>query len=315
MRHGKTEEEEAAILAEKIRAGMEGKNMTDREKIEFLRQNLSDEAKAAMEELLAQGYTMDEVIELFKKHGNNLNAIDAELTSPSVSFEDEPEDAHLHANRDVFSVIDRETVKDQVPFMSPSIKNLTFKQFIDKVQKLVKGRGLTHREILDIMEFRLGGIYLHEMRDLRSNGATLAEVVEYFLKKDVEMRQQARRKARLEAQAKVDAFVDIKRPFIKNLWGVQISYTFSDEFGLHLVLGRVEEESYAYQCGVREGDIIVYVNGWLITVMDKPQVAVSLFQAGANIVTLGILKASDRPHDIIAFAQGQTPFGNMVGVY
>ena len=145
MRHGKTEEEEAAILAEKIRAGMEGKNMTDREKIEFLRQNLSDEAKAAMDELLAQGYTMEEVIELFKKHGNNLNAIDQELTSPSVSFEDEPADAHLFANRDVFSVIDRETVKDQVPFMSPSIKNLTFKQFIDKVQKLVKGRGLTHR--------------------------------------------------------------------------------------------------------------------------------------------------------------------------
>ena len=47
---------------------------------------------------------------------------------------------------------------------------------------------------------------------------------------------------------------------------------FSDEFGLHLVLGRVEEESYAHQCGLREGDIIVYVNGWLITVMDKPQV-------------------------------------------
>merc|ERR550534_2841539 len=196
MRNGKTEEEEAAILAQKIRAGMEGKNMTDREKIEFLRQNLSDEAKAAMEE----------VIELFKKHGNNLNAIDQELTSPSVNFEDEPADAHLYANRDVFSMIDRETVKDQVPFMSPSIKNLTFKQFIDKVQKLVKGRGLTHREILDIMEFRLGGLYLQEMRDLRGGGATLAEVVEYFLKKDVEMRQQARRKARLEAQAKSRLF-------------------------------------------------------------------------------------------------------------
>ena len=147
MRHGKTEEEEAAVLAQKIRAGMEGKNMTDREKIEFLRQNLSDEAKAAMDELLAQGYTMEEVIELFKKHGNNLNAIDQELTAPSVSFEDEPADAHLYANRDVFTVIDRETVKDQVPFMSPSIKNLTFKQFIDKVQKLVKGRGLTHRYV------------------------------------------------------------------------------------------------------------------------------------------------------------------------
>merc|ERR1712240_509392 len=187
------------------------------------------------------------------------------------------------------------------------------KQFIDKVQKLVQGRGLTHREILDIMEFRLGGLYLHEMRDLRGNGATLAEVVEYFLKKGVEMRQQARRKARLEAQAKVDAFVDIKRPFIKNLWGVQISYTFSDEYGLHLVLGRVEEGCPAYRSGIREGDVIVTVNGWLITVMDKPQVAVHLFQAGANIVTLGILKArQDKPHDIIAFAQGQNTAGNLI---
>ena len=40
----------------------------------------------------------------------------------------------------------------------------------------------TSREILDIMEFRLGGLYLQEMRDLRGGGATLAEVVKYSLK-------------------------------------------------------------------------------------------------------------------------------------
>ena len=38
------------------------------------------------------------------------------------------------------------------------------------------------REILDIMEFRLGGLYLQEMRDLRGGGATLAEVVKHFPK-------------------------------------------------------------------------------------------------------------------------------------
>ena len=32
------------------------------------------------------------------------------------------------------------------------------------------------------MEFRLGGLYLQEMRDLRGGGATLAEVVKYSLK-------------------------------------------------------------------------------------------------------------------------------------
>ena len=40
----------------------------------------------------------------------------------------------------------------------------------------------TPREILDIMEFRLGGLYLQEMRDLRGGGATLAEVVKHSLK-------------------------------------------------------------------------------------------------------------------------------------
>ena len=39
----------------------------------------------------------------------------------------------------------------------------------------------TNREILDIMEFRLGGLYLQEMRDLRGGGATLAEVWKLFI--------------------------------------------------------------------------------------------------------------------------------------
>jgi len=315
MKHGKTEEEEQKVLADKIRAVMEGKNLSNEEKLNFLKENLSDEAKAAMEHLLAQGYTMDEIIDLFKKHGNNLNAIDEELSNPSVNFEDEPPNAHLYANRDVFTVIDRDTIKSEIPYMSPSIKNLTFKQFIDKVQQLVKGKGLTHREILDIMEFRMGGVYLQELKELRESGATLQEVVEFFLKKDATMRQQARRKARLEAQAKVDAWVDLKRKFVKSNWGVEISYTFSDENGLHLVLGQVNEDSPAYECGVRSGDVIVTVNDWLITVMDRPQVAVHLFQAGANIVKLGILKANGKSHDIISFANGQNHNRNLIGVF
>ena len=91
--------------------------------------------------------------------------------------------------------------------MSPCVKNLTFKQFIDSIQRLVKGQGLTHREVLDIMEFRMGGSFLQELRDLRTEGASLAEVVQYFLTKDAEMRKYARRKARLEAQAKVNSLL------------------------------------------------------------------------------------------------------------
>ena len=107
MKHGKTEEEEQKILADKIKAAMDGKNMTEEEKLNFLKANLSDDAKKAMDELLAQGYTKEEIIELFKKHGNNLNAIDNELSNPNVEFDEEPPDAHLYANRNWFSVINR----------------------------------------------------------------------------------------------------------------------------------------------------------------------------------------------------------------
>ena len=36
----------------------------------------------------------------------------------------------------------------------------------------------------------------------------------------------------------------------------------------------VSEDSPAYECGVRSGDVIVTVNDWLITVMDRPQVEI-----------------------------------------
>lgn len=135
MKHGKTEEEEQKIFAEQLRAAMDGKNMSKEEKMNFLKQNLSDEARKTMDELLAQGYSQDEIIELFKKHGNNLNAIDSELSSTTIAFDDEPPDAHLYINRNVFSVISQELVKTEVPFISPLIKNITFKQFLDSVQR------------------------------------------------------------------------------------------------------------------------------------------------------------------------------------
>jgi len=217
--------------------------------------------------------------------------------------------------RDVFTVISRETVKTEVPYMSPNVKNLTFKQFIDSIQRLVKGRGLTHREVLDIMEFRMGGSFLQDLRDLRADGASLAEVVQYFLTKDADMRKSARRKARLEAQAKVDAWIDLKRKFVKKKWGVEISFTFSDENGLYLVLGSVQPDGPAYESGLRSGDVIVTVSDWLITVMDRPQVALHLFQAGANIVRLGILKPNGTSHDIISYVQGQNHDRNIIGVF
>ena len=49
---------------------------------------------------------------------------------------------------------------------------------------------------------------------------------------------------------------------------------FSEEHGLHLIFSNVDEASPAWESGIRPGNVIVTVNGWLITVMDRPQVGI-----------------------------------------
>merc|ERR1711962_811001 len=58
---------------EKIKAALENPNLTKEEKMNLLRESLSDEARAAMDKLLAEGYTEEEVMNLMKKHGNNID--------------------------------------------------------------------------------------------------------------------------------------------------------------------------------------------------------------------------------------------------
>ena len=46
----------------------------------------------------------------------------------------------------------------------------------------------------------------------------------------------------------------------------------SAEGGLLLLLMHVTKDSPAWMCGLRDGDAIVSVNEWQITLMDKPEV-------------------------------------------
>lgn len=124
--------------------------MSTEDKFNFLQKNLSDDAKATMEQLLKQGYTMEEIIELFKKHGNDIAGLDSELANQTIEFDAEGPDAHLYANRDVFTVISKDDITAKIPFMTPKNQPCSFKQFIETVKSVVAGKGLTHREILGI---------------------------------------------------------------------------------------------------------------------------------------------------------------------
>merc|ERR1712037_966908 len=221
------------------------------------------EAASMLEELLKNGFTHAGLLDLFLRHGNDVNSLVLDdFFIRDIRFPDEPEDAESLKNRNVFSVIDKDDSKARISYMSPSGKMHIFGLFFEMVLEVVAGKGLTHREILDLMRSRMGAGYAKEFDELRKKGFTLQQIVDYFL----------------------------KRGYSKEKWGVSLTYTYSKNHGLHLILNDVVESGPAWESGVRAGDVIVTVNDWLIVLMDRPQVAAHLFQAGANIVKPGIQK-------------------------
>jgi len=291
MTHGKTQEQETHLFKRRMSNILEEKPLTEKEKVAKLKENLGKEAASMVEELMKKGLTANHIMDLFLKHGNNLNSLVLDnFFIKEMKFPDELHDAENYENRDVFYMISKEASKNQLPFMSPSGKVHIFGLFFEKVLALIDGIDLTHREILDLMRSRMGAGYAKEFDELRDKGLTLQQIVDYFLQRDGETVAESRLVAKLKADARVDKRVYLKRTYSKEKWGVSLTYTFSKNAGLHLILNDVVAGGPAWESGVRPGDVIVTVNDWLIVLMDRPQVAAHLFQAGANIVKLGIQK-------------------------
>ena len=140
---------------------------------------------------------------------------------------------------------------------------------------MTTGKDLTHREILDVIAFRLGGDFAMEFDELRYQGYRLQEIVDHFLMKDEAARLESMRRARLRAQTRREAEVKLRRSAKRDDWGVRLSYRHSHQAGLQLIIDEVSQVGPAYRCGLRAGNTIVTVDDWLITLMDRPQVTMN----------------------------------------
>ena len=206
---------------------LDEKPMTEKEKVEKLKENLGKEAASMVEELLKNGLTPNDILDLFLKHGDNLSSlVQDDFFVRELIFPDEPSDAHLHKSRDVFLIIDKEESRKVLPYMSPSGKVHIFGIFFEVVLKLIDQKGLTHREILDLMRSRMGAGYAKEFDELREKGFSLQQIVDYFLRRDEETISESRLVAKLKADARVDSRVYLKRTYSKEKWGVSLTYTF-----------------------------------------------------------------------------------------
>ena len=61
---------------------------------------------------------------------------------------------------------------------------------------------MTEKEILDVEQLRMGGSYLKEMKQLRSEGADIERIEEFFLQKDLQTELEERRRKERENRMK-----------------------------------------------------------------------------------------------------------------
>ena len=71
---------------------------------------------------------------------------------------------------------------------------------------VVDGKGLVEDDVLDVMQFRMGGSYLSEIKQLREQKWDLDYVETYFLQKDFEMEKEIRKKKELIEKTKRERF-------------------------------------------------------------------------------------------------------------
>merc|ERR1719342_188448 len=131
----------------------------------------------------------------------------------------------------------------------------TFEEWFGILYSVCDPKGLTDEQCLDVMGIRMGGSYLQELKQMRKKAETfpilncislrkilkeermrieslsyrdLPYIELHFLKKD------------LEGRAYEDRKFELWRPSLKDKWGVHITFSKSEDYGLHLLIDKVK---------------------------------------------------------------------------
>merc|ERR1719222_42877 len=196
---------------EKIKAALENPNLSTEEKMNLLRENLSDEAKAAMDKLLADGYTMEEVMNLMKNHGNNIDglaaaaaaqreeSVKAALEDPNMSNEDKMKLLQETLSDEAKAAMEKlladgytmdEVMKlmaahgNDVEGLAAAAAKLSNEEteFKKKMKELAGGKDLSEEQMLELMKSQLGAGSRAELEALLAKGVSLQDAMNYMMR-------------------------------------------------------------------------------------------------------------------------------------
>merc|ERR1719356_1908983 len=176
---------------------------------------------------------------------------------------------------------------NKIPFMYPGKEPCTWRFWIDLVHSLLdplKADGtIDEEQYLDIMQARMGGKHLKDMKRMRKEKRDRHYIEQYFLGLD-------KLKVKKANNSRTSRTIELLRDSIRTKWGIKLGYfTSSPTLGLQLILGEVTIGSPAWNSGLRANDALTVVNDWQLHLFKNGDAAASIFgavglQATATVV-------------------------------
>merc|ERR1719312_1469664 len=188
MKNAKTKEEQMRETADKIKALMNDENMSEQNKLEILRNQLSEEDLAQMEEMLKDGGSLEDVMQQMLKCKSTESLAESELSKIVHQMMGDKE----LSNKEILSLI-----RDQIDEKArEEMENMLKKGFSEqeviehflthgktlseKLQSMLSDTNMTPEEVIDLLQNTLEGSDKVQMEQMLKQGCSMEEVIAHF---------------------------------------------------------------------------------------------------------------------------------------
>merc|ERR1719450_419025 len=195
MKNAKTKEEQMRETADKIKALMNDENMSEENKLEILRNQLSKEDLAQMEEMLKDGGSLEDVMQQMLKSKSTESLAESELSRLIHQMMGEKELSNKEILNLIRDQIDEASKEELLKMLEKGFseqevidhflthgKTLNEKQreVSEKLQSLLKDSNLSPEETIELLKSTLDQADKAQMEKMLSQGCSMEEVIAHF---------------------------------------------------------------------------------------------------------------------------------------
>merc|ERR1711970_753161 len=216
-------------LAKNLEKLMEGKDLNEDEVLELMKNEMGAESKKKMEELLKQGHSKKEAMNMMMQIGKTQDE-EARDTAETMKHIMTSKKKNIKmSQKELKEMLDerlddeskakmQEMLKKGVPLKEvlehfakqcdPPEKELT--EMEKKMQKLTEGEELSNYQIYELMKEQMDAESRKKMEEMVKNGCPLEEVIEHFMKKG-KTKEQAQNEKSEELRQKLEGAKDLSQ--------------------------------------------------------------------------------------------------------